>query len=72
MTIEILARNPSGTCDVTGKSDIEVWSVRAGGGEVQSISTQRLPEVLRVLSRVGNGKPLALAPTKPQSSAKAE
>ena len=66
MNIEILGRNEHGTCDLTGKSDIEVWRVRAGGGEVQSISTQRLPEVLRVLARVGDGK--APPPSTPKTS----
>ncbi|MEZ6055494.1 MAG: hypothetical protein R3C01_02195 [Planctomycetaceae bacterium] len=67
MNIEILGRNPHGTCDLTGKSELEVWSVRAGGGELQNISTQRLPEVLRVLARVGNGKPPQPVPMKPSS-----
>ena len=57
MTIEILSRQSSGTCSLTGKSDVEVWGVRAGGGETQLVSTQRLTEVLRVLIGVGNGIP---------------
>ncbi|MEZ5942896.1 MAG: hypothetical protein R3C18_16005 [Planctomycetaceae bacterium] len=63
MHIEITGRNPSGTCDLTGKSDVETWSLRAGNGETQCVSTQRLPEVLRVLSRVGTGTPPA-SPSK--------
>lgn len=65
MTIEILSRQPSGTCGLTGKSGVEVWAVRAGGGEVQHVSTQRLPEVLRVLVGVGSG-----IPSSPTASSK--
>jgi hypothetical protein len=62
MTIEILSRQASGICSLTGKSGIEVWAIRANGGETQMISTQRLPEVLRVLMSVGEAKIAAPAP----------
>ena len=52
MRIESLGRETSGKCDLTRKDGIEVWSVRPNGGEVTRVSTQRLPEVLRILTSV--------------------
>lgn len=55
MRIEIVEREPEGVCDLTGKKDVEIWSVRPRGGSVTRVCTARLPEVLRVLSSVPPG-----------------
>lgn len=69
MTIEVLSRSASGTCSLTGKTDVEVWAVRAGGGEVQHISTQRLTEVFRILLGVGtSGSPPRTDPPAARSA----
>lgn len=52
MRIEIVERQQEGTCELTGKKDTEVWSVRPRGGAITRVCTARLPEVLRVLSSV--------------------
>jgi len=52
MRIEIVERQPSGVCELTGKKETEVWAVRPRGGAVTRVCTARLPEVLRVLSSV--------------------
>ena len=58
MIIEVVGRDPSGTCDLTNKSDTETWAIRTGAdAEVQHVCTQRLPEVLRVLTRAGTDAP---------------
>ena len=71
MIVEVLTRNPSGTCSITGKTGVEVWAIRAGGGEIQYVSTVRLPEVLRLLSGAGtdHGPQMGLEVSKgkPQS-----
>lgn len=50
--IQILSRMTKGTCDLTRKEGLEVWSIQTSGGEVTRVCTQRLPEVLRILASV--------------------
>ncbi|MCA9028276.1 MAG: hypothetical protein KDA86_23900 [Planctomycetaceae bacterium] len=69
MRIEIIGRESAGTCDLTRKEGIEVWAVRPRGGEVTHVSTQRLPEVLRLLASVPD--PSARTPTSATEKPKA-
>lgn len=54
MRIEILGRKPNGTCDLSRKKGVEVWLLAVDAGHTQHVSTQRLPEVLRILCSVGD------------------
>lgn len=70
MRIEIVGRDPTGTCELSGKKDVEVWHVRARGGEVNRVSTARLPEILRVLSSVPDPTPAKPQPNGERTVAK--
>lgn len=73
MRIEIVERD-EGVCDLTGKKDVEIWSVRPRGGSVTRVCTARLPEVLRVLASVPSGSAgnnAAQPPAPPANAGKA-
>ena len=55
MKVEIIDRQESGTCSLSGKKETEVFGLKVNGGEVMQVSTQRLPEILRMLCCVGAG-----------------
>jgi len=60
MRIEILGRQ-TGTCSLTGKEAVEVFLLRAGGGETQAVSAPRVVETLRLLCAVGDEQPAITA-----------
>lgn len=55
----VVGHSTSGKCDVTGKDNVEVFSVRVGRGEPQNIAAKSLLEVLRLTcSIVVDGEPV--------------
>jgi len=53
MHVLVVGRKESGTCDLSGKKNVEVWQIKVNSGTVQHVANSRLIECLRMLTAVG-------------------
>ena len=54
MNVLIVGRKDAGTCDLSGKKNVEVWQIKVSSGEVKNVANNKLIECLRLLTAVSS------------------